>query len=65
MFYPNYEVDLCGHATLASAHIFWKAGYLQKNKEARFYTKSGILTAKQDGDWIELNLLSEAPGSSA
>lgn len=54
-FTPSVEVDLCGHATLASAHILWEQGYLSKNEIAKFYTKSGILTAKSDSEWIELN----------
>ena len=54
-FTPVTEVDLCGHATLASAHILWEEDYLQPDEEARFQTRSGLLTAKQQGDWIELN----------
>ena len=54
-FTPNSEVDLCGHATLASAHILWEKGYLKQNEGASFYTKSGLLTAKINEGWIELN----------
>lgn len=54
-FTPTCEVDLCGHATLASAHIIWEEGYLKKEKEAYFYTKSGLLTAKLRDYLIELN----------
>lgn len=54
-FTPAVEVDLCGHATLASAHILWERGYLAAGSQARFHTKSGLLTAEQDNDWIELN----------
>jgi PhzF family phenazine biosynthesis protein len=54
-FTPAVEVDLCGHATLASAHILWEAGQLPAKKEARFHTKSGLLTAKQNGKLIEMN----------
>ena len=54
-FTPNVEVDLCGHATLASAHILWQEKYLCEHKEAKFFTKSGILTARKSNDWIELN----------
>lgn len=54
-FTPNAEVDLCGHATLASAHILWEKGYLRKDQEAKFRTKSGLLTAKMNNSWIELN----------
>jgi PhzF family phenazine biosynthesis protein len=58
-FTPYTEVDLCGHATLASAHILWEYQYLEKDKTAKFFTKSGILTANLRADWIELNLPSE------
>jgi PhzF family phenazine biosynthesis protein len=54
-FTPRVEVDLCGHATLASAHILWETGVLPRGQEARFHTQSGLLTATQSGDWIELN----------
>ena len=54
-FTPAVEVDLCGHATLASAHVLWERGVLQADEQARFYTKSGLLTAERQGDWIELN----------
>ncbi len=55
-FTPAVEVDLCGHATLASAHILWEAGYLPAGEQARFYTRSGLLTADlQEGGWIELD----------
>jgi len=54
-FTPAVEVDLCGHATLASAHILWETGPLAPAQEARFHTKSGRLTANRRGDWIELD----------
>lgn len=54
-FTPAVEVDLCGHATLASAHILWETGQLPVNQEAHFHTKSVLLTAKQDGKLIEMN----------
>lgn len=54
-FTPVKEVDLCGHATLASAYVLWERGYLQLDEEARFHTRSGLLTAKRQGEWIELN----------
>jgi PhzF family phenazine biosynthesis protein len=52
-FTPGAEVALCGHATLASAHALWEEGILEG--EARFHTKSGLLTATRSGDWIELD----------
>lgn len=54
-FTPATEVDLCGHATLASAFVLWEIGYLQPDEQARFHTRSGLLTAKHEGDWIELD----------
>ena len=54
-FTPTAEVDLCGHATLASAHILWEKGYLSKEQEAKFYTKSGLLTATITDGWIQLD----------
>lgn len=54
-FTPTVEVELCGHATLASAHALWEAGYLWREEEARFYTLSGLLTARFVDGWIELN----------
>ena len=54
-FTPALEVKLCGHATLASAHILWETGQLPSNQSARFHTKSGLLTAEKIGTGIELN----------
>jgi PhzF family phenazine biosynthesis protein len=54
-FTPLVEVDLCGHATLAGAHALWEAGYLAHGEQARFHTRSGLLTAERDGAWIELD----------
>jgi PhzF family phenazine biosynthesis protein len=54
-FTPTVEVDLCGHATLASAHALWSEALLDPDAVARFATKSGLLTATRNGDWIELN----------
>ncbi|ASC70542.1 putative isomerase [Halomicronema hongdechloris C2206] len=54
-FTPAAEVALCGHATLASAHVLWSEGHLAPNREARFHTRSGLLTATQAGSWISLN----------
>jgi PhzF family phenazine biosynthesis protein len=54
-FTPTVEVDLCGHATLASSHVLWEAGHLRPDEEARFHTRSGLLTATRQDNWIELN----------
>jgi PhzF family phenazine biosynthesis protein len=64
---PAIEVDLCGHATLASAHVLWEDGHIPEDAEARFHTRSGLLTCTQNGGWIEMNFpakraeLAEAP----
>jgi PhzF family phenazine biosynthesis protein len=52
---PAIEVALCGHATLASAHVLWEDGHLAPDVEARFHTQSGLLTCKRNGDWIEMD----------
>ena len=52
---PTVEVDLCGHATLASAHVLWEDGHIPADAEARFHTRSGLLTCKRTGGWIEMN----------
>jgi PhzF family phenazine biosynthesis protein len=54
-FTPTVEVDLCGHATLASAHFLWEQGYLATDQPARFHTRSGLLTAEKQGTWIEMD----------
>ena len=54
-FTPVAEVALCGHATLATAHILWQEGVLAPGEEARFFTKSGELRAARRGDLIELD----------
>jgi PhzF family phenazine biosynthesis protein len=65
-FTPVTEIDLCGHATLASAHALWESGQLQANQTAQFHTRSGLLTAVHDGEWIELDFPAtpEAPSES-
>jgi PhzF family phenazine biosynthesis protein len=54
-FTPAVEVDLCGHATLASAHVLWEDGHLLADEQARFHTRSGLLLADRRGEWIELD----------
>jgi PhzF family phenazine biosynthesis protein len=54
-FTPAVEVDLCGHATLASAHVLWEDGNLAPDEEARFHTRSGLLTCRKREDWIEMD----------
>ncbi len=52
---PTVEVDLCGHATLASAHVLWETGQVPSERPARFYTRSGLLTAERKGGWVEMD----------
>jgi PhzF family phenazine biosynthesis protein len=54
-FTPAVEVELCGHATLASAHWLWESGAATATAPIRFHTRSGLLTAERRGAWIELN----------
>ncbi len=54
-FTPTMEVDLCGHATLASSHALWEQQLLRPDEQARFHTRSGLLTARRSGDWIEMD----------
>jgi len=58
-FTPTAEVDLCGHATLASAHLLWETGALEPDQAARFDTLSGRLTATLDDGWITLDFPTE------
>src|SRR5437016_5709580 len=64
-FTPAVEVALCGHATLASAHVLWEEGYLPAGRQARFHTQSGLLTADRAGDWIELDFPATPPAPAA
>jgi len=54
-FTPEVEVELCGHATLASAHFLWSEHHLKPRAVARFHTQSGLLTAAQRDGWIQLD----------
>jgi PhzF family phenazine biosynthesis protein len=54
-FSPTVEIDLCGHATLASAHVLWEQGILRPDETVSFHTKSGVLPAKKEGTWIEMD----------
>ncbi len=54
-FTPTIEVPLCGHATLASAHVLWETGLLLAEEQARFHTQSGLLTAVRNENGIEMD----------
>jgi PhzF family phenazine biosynthesis protein len=59
-FTPTREVDLCGHATLASAHLLWLDGHLAPGDDARFDTLSGRLTCRRGEDgWIAMDFPAE------
>ncbi len=64
-FTPASEVDLCGHATLASAHLLWEDGHLKQTETATFHTRSGILSAKRQGDliWLDFPATPVAPAA--
>lgn len=63
-FTPKTEVRLCGHATLASAHILWETGRLAPDKTAEFHTKSGALTAALKDGLITLDFPARASAPS-
>lgn len=58
-FTPTIEVDLCGHATLASAFVLWQTARLDPSTEAAFDTRSGRLTARLDGGKIIMDFPAE------
>ncbi len=65
-FTPTVEVDLCGHATLAAAHVLWERGLLRSDVAARFHTRSGLLVATRDRESIEMDfpgVLAEPAGA--
>ena len=59
-FTPAVEVNLCGHATLAAAHVLWETKRLRDDVSARFETKSGTLTCVKKDRWIEMDFPSTA-----
>jgi PhzF family phenazine biosynthesis protein len=63
-FTPQVEVELCGHATLAAAHVLWEEGRLAAGAEARFHTASGLLRAMREGAWIRMDFPA-APADAA
>lgn len=58
-FTPTVEVDLCGHATLASAHVLLNMGLAEAHEVISFYTQSGLLKASGKEEWIELDFPAE------
>jgi PhzF family phenazine biosynthesis protein len=60
-FTPLVEFDLCGHATLASAHVLYATDRLAPDETARFQTRSGVLTARRAEDGIVLDFPAQPP----
>ena len=60
-FTPVTEARLCGHATLASAHVLYETGLMDRSEPIRFHTLSGLLRAIRASDWLHIDLPSEAP----
>jgi PhzF family phenazine biosynthesis protein len=54
-FTPTVEIELCGHGTLASAHVLWEQGFLAPDEEVHFSTLSGWLHARRHDGWIEMD----------
>jgi predicted PhzF superfamily epimerase YddE/YHI9 len=64
-FTPGVEVDLCGHATLASAHVLWEANLIERSEPAAFDTRSGRLTCIRRETWIEMDFPAEPATQAA
>lgn len=62
-FTPASEVPLCGHATLATAHILWSHGYWPKEKQIEFSTLSGTLFTRLEGEKIVMDFPGTHPVS--
>ncbi|MCI0461462.1 MAG: PhzF family phenazine biosynthesis protein [Gemmataceae bacterium] len=54
-FTPAVEVELCGHATLATAHVLWETGRVRPDQVIPFTTLSGVLKAARQGEMIDLD----------
>ena len=60
-FAPTVEIDLCGHATLASAHILYENGICNADETIFFNTKSGELRVENHSGWITLDFPADQP----
>jgi PhzF family phenazine biosynthesis protein len=58
-FTPTVEVDLCGHATLASAKVLWQTGRVSTDAIIRFHTRSGVLSCVRNGERIDMDFPAE------
>ncbi len=63
-FTPAVEVDLCGHATLAGAHVLWETGEIQRQQPVSFVTRSGELGASWTDGWIEMDFPADPPSEA-
>jgi PhzF family phenazine biosynthesis protein len=63
-FTPALEVDLCGHATLASAHFLYEGGHVAPEEEVRFTTTGGDLVVRRDGDQLVMRFPIDIPEPS-
>ena len=59
-FTPKLEVDLCGHATLATAFVLFESGAVD-GESVRFETKSGVLTVRKQGELYAMDFPARAP----
>jgi PhzF family phenazine biosynthesis protein len=60
-FTPTVEVDLCGHATLATSHVLWETGRLRPVETAIFHTRSGKLECRRSEQWIAMDFPADPP----
>ena len=58
-FTSRVELTLCGHGTLAAAHVLGEEGLLDADDRATFHTRAGVLAARRHGQWIELDFPAE------
>lgn len=56
-FTPTIEVDLCGHATLASTHALLELSLLKNNEQVRYHTRSGVLTSIPETGGIYVGII--------
>lgn len=54
-FTPTVEVPLCGHATLAAAHVLWEEQLASLEEPIILHAQSGLLTARREDTWICLD----------
>lgn len=54
-FSPEVEIPLCGHATLATAHVMWSEGMVSESEALHFHTLSGELIVTKESEWLHLN----------